>query len=172
MDLLPYMRLAAPLGELPRRGGGSMLRHQLDTMAVLLEYGHGDDPVLLKAALVHDLLEDVAEAQPGDITALEHGPEVLAVVLEVTRRDDESKAQFLARIQDTGSRRARLLKSADRVSNLVSLGLSDDPAFIRKYTDESEAQVLPICREVDALMAEELEALISSRRALLRAEEG
>ncbi len=171
MNLMPYMELAAPLKLELRKGGGTMFRHQLDTMAALLEYGHGHDPVLLKAALVHDLLEDIEDANPADIEALEHGPQVLALVLEVTRRGDETdKEQFLERIQSQGSRRARLLKVADRLSNLVSLGLSRDPEFISRYTDESERWILPLAREVDDAMAEELEALIRSRRALL--EEG
>jgi len=40
----------------PRRDGGNMFRHQMETLAILLEYGY-TEPVLLKAALIHDLVE-------------------------------------------------------------------------------------------------------------------
>lgn len=172
MNLLPYMRLAAPLGHLPRQGGGSMFRHQMETLGILLEYGHDDDPALLGAALVHDLLEDIEGADPAAIEALEHGAAALGYVREVTRRADESKAQFLTRVRERGSRGARLLKAADRLSNLVSLALSGDPEFIGRYCDESEVEVLPLAAAVDPAMAAEMEALIQSRRALLPKAEG
>ena len=46
-----------------RRGGSNMFRHQFSTMAILLDYKIVD-PVLLKAAVIHDLFEDAADL-PG-----------------------------------------------------------------------------------------------------------
>lgn len=162
LELLPYLQLAAALAQKPRQGGGTMFRHQLDTLAVLFEYGH-HDPVLLGAALVHDYLEDIPGADEGRLRALPRGDQVLALVHEVTRQADESKEAFLFRIRRYGSPRAKLLKVADRISNLVSLGLSRDPAFVRRYLLESALQVHPIAEEVDPRMAGELRRLLEER---------
>ena len=58
--LAPYMQLATALIGKTREGGGNMFRHQLDTMATLIDYGYIDS-VLLKAAIVHDLFEDIPD---------------------------------------------------------------------------------------------------------------
>ena len=161
-QLWPYLQLALPLADLPRKGGGTMFRHQLDTLAVLLEIGH-TDPVLLAAAICHDLIEDVEGFEPSRLAELPYGPEVVDLVLEVSKRPGEPKRRFLERIATSGSPRARLLKVADRISNVTSLGLSDDPVFVRRYIKETEELLLPMARQVSAEMAAELEALVETR---------
>ena len=52
--LAPYMQLATELIGKARHAGGNMFRHQIDTMAILIDYGYIDS-VLLKAACVHDV---------------------------------------------------------------------------------------------------------------------
>ena len=56
--LAPYIQLATLLIGKSRFGGGNMFRHQLDTMAILVDYSYIDS-ILLKAAIVHDVLEDI-----------------------------------------------------------------------------------------------------------------
>ena len=56
--LAPYMQLATELIGKARHAGGNMFRHQIDTMAILIDYGYIDS-VLLKAACVHDVIEDI-----------------------------------------------------------------------------------------------------------------
>jgi hypothetical protein len=58
--LAPYIQLATALIGKVREGGGNMFRHQLDTMATLIDYGYIDS-VLLKASVVHDVLEDIPD---------------------------------------------------------------------------------------------------------------
>ncbi|MBQ9239036.1 MAG: bifunctional (p)ppGpp synthetase/guanosine-3',5'-bis(diphosphate) 3'-pyrophosphohydrolase [Treponema sp.] len=165
--LAPYMQLATVLIGKARYAGGNMFRHQLDTMAILIDYGYVD-AVLLKASCVHDVLEDV----PGFSRHLieqadEDGPAVCRLVLEVTKKDGQDKAEYLRNIIMTGSSRAKLLKCADRISNMISLGFVSDPKFIERYCDETEYFVLPIAIEVDYNMYQELIDLIISRRKYL-----
>ena len=140
LTLAPYIVKATALIGVRRRGGSNMFRHQLGTMAILLDY-KVIDPVLLKASVIHDLFEDAA-AMPGvseeAIARIDSdGPAVFALVMEVTRRVNdgvkEPKADYLLRIMREGSSRARLLKLADRISNLTALGFVHDASFIRKY---------------------------------------
>ena len=63
LTLAPYIVKAMALIGVKRRGGSNMFRHQLSTMAILLDYKIVD-PVLLKASVIHDLFED-APTMPG-----------------------------------------------------------------------------------------------------------
>ena len=95
MRLAPYMQLATGLIGKERHAGGNMFRHQMDTFAILLDYGY-IDPVLLKASIIHDTIEDIPGFIPDLITnADEDGPAVLDLVREVTRKEEENKKQFL-----------------------------------------------------------------------------
>ena len=167
ISLAPYMQIATGLIGKSRHAGGNMFRHQMDTLAILIDYGYIDS-VLLKASIIHDTVEDIVGFDKNTIINVdEEGPEVLKLVLEVTRREDETKEQFLHRILDTGSQRAKVLKCADRISNMISLGFVTDPKFIERYCDETEYFILPMSIEVDFNMYQELIGLIISRRRYL-----
>lgn len=167
MHLAPYIQLATQLIGKRRRSGGNMFRHQIDTMAILMDYGYIDS-VLLKASLIHDLVEDIPELDRDTILTIdEESSDVFKLVLEVTRRPIENKIDFLARIRDFGSARSRVLKSADRISNMISLGYVTDVSFIQRYTDETESNIFPIARLADKRMYEELKELVATRREYL-----
>jgi GTP pyrophosphokinase len=136
-------------------------------MSILMDYGYIDS-VLLKASVIHDLLEDIPEIDRDSILAIdEESAEVYTLVLEVTRRPIETKVHFLARIRDFGSQRAKVLKCADRISNMISLGYVTDVSFIKRYTDETELHVFPIAKIADKRMYSELQELVATRREYL-----
>jgi len=167
MHIAPYMQLATALIGKIREGGGNMFRHQLDTMAVLLDYGYIDS-VLLKASVVHDLIEDVPDFNHNLLISIDYeSPAVYDLVMEVSRRSDETKPEFLTRIKEKGSRQAKVLKVADRISNMISLGFVTNAEFVSRYTDETARYIYPIAQEVDKSMLRELESLVASRRAYL-----
>jgi (p)ppGpp synthase/HD superfamily hydrolase len=162
--LAPYMQLATALIGKVREGGGNMFRHQLDTMATLIDYGYIDS-VLLKASVVHDLIEDVPDFNHNLLLQVDYeSPAVYELVLEVTRFPEETKPEFLTRIRENGSRHAKLLKVADRISNMISLGFVINPEFISRYTEETVQYIFPIAEEVDKAMMAELRSLVESRR--------
>ena len=174
LTMAPYIVKAMALIGVRRRGGSNMFRHQLSTMAILLDYKI-IDPVLLKAAVIHDLFED-ARTLPGvseqEIARIDSdGPAVVALVLEVTIRTvdgtKEPKADYLLRIMHSGSHRARVLKLADRISNLTALGFVHDAAFVERYLEETRACILPYAEAVNRDMYRELSDLIANRQRLL-----
>jgi (p)ppGpp synthase/HD superfamily hydrolase len=165
-QLAPYIQLATTLIGRPRQCGGNMFRHQMDTLGILIDYGYVD-PVLLKAAIIHDLIEDEPDFRIEEITSLADGAAVLALVREVSRSATESKADFLTRIRRRGSVHAKVLKVADRLSNMIGLGLVNDIQFLKRYILETALYVYPIADEVNENMARELRDLISSRMDLL-----
>ena len=170
MRLAPYIVKAMALIGVQRLGGSNMFRHQISTLAILLDY-KVLDPVILKAAIIHDLFED-ASGMPGvsqqDITGIDRdGAQVYELVMEVTiRMDDgikEPKSEYLLRIMQHGSPRARLLKLADRISNLTALGFVHEVAFVKKYVQETRTYILPFAEAVNADMFRELSDLVASR---------
>src|SRR6476646_788953 len=100
LTLAPYIVKAMALIGVRRRSGSNMFRHQLSTLAILLDYKIVD-PVLLKASVIHDLFENAAN-MPGvsedEIVRIDaDGPAVFALVMEVTIRFEhgvrESKSE-------------------------------------------------------------------------------
>lgn len=167
MRLAPFIALATALIGKARHAGGNMFRHQMDTLSILIDYGYIDS-ILLKASIIHDTVEDIPGFDKSLIVNSDpEGQAVLDLVLEVTRREDEDKKQFLKRILDTGSQRAKILKCADRISNMISLGYVTDPKFIERYCDETEFFLLPMALEIDFNMYQELIGLIMTRRRYL-----
>ncbi|MDR0909963.1 MAG: hypothetical protein LBM77_09385 [Spirochaetaceae bacterium] len=165
--LAPYMQLATALIGKTREGGGNMFRHQIDTMATLIDYGYIDS-VLLKASVVHDLIEDVPDFNHNLLLTVDfESPQVYNLVLEVTRQANETKPAFLTRIYQQGSRNAKILKVADRISNMIALGFVIDRKFIDRYTEETVKYIFPIAEEVDKSMLSELRSLVESRRKYL-----
>jgi (p)ppGpp synthase/HD superfamily hydrolase len=167
--MAPYMQLATALIGKTREGGGNMFRHQLDTMATLIDYGY-INPVLLKASIVHDLFEDVPDFNRNLLLQVDfESPAVYELVMEVTRRPEEPKPEFLVRIFETGSREAKVLKVADRISNMIALGFVINVGFIHRYTEETARYIFPIAEQVDKAMLSELESLVESRRKYISA---
>lgn len=167
ISFAPYIQLSTMLIGKQRHAGGNMFRHQIDTMGILMDYGYIDS-VLLKASVVHDTVEDIPDFDENLIlNADADGKDVLSLVLEVTKREGEKKDEFLKRIINYGSQKAKLLKCADRISNMISLGFVTDSKFIERYCNETEFYILPIAIEVDYNMYQELINLIMTRRQYL-----
>lgn len=165
--LAPYMQLATLLIGKERHAGGNMFRHQIDTMGTLIDYGYIDS-VLLKAAVIHDVLEDIPDFNRNQILEIDsESGQVYDLVMEVTKLEGQSKPEYLKRIIQKGSHKAKVLKCADRISNMISLGFVTDPGFIERYCDETELYIFPIALEVNFDMYQELIQLVISRRQYL-----
>lgn len=166
MHLAPYIWLSIPLMNIERHFGGNMFRHQMETFTILLNYGYVD-AVLLKASVIHDLLEDIPDTQRDIIVSVdEDGPDVLKLVLEVTKREIETKAEFLKRILEFGSEQAQVLKCADRISNITALGYVTDVQKVKNYIKETETYIYPIAERVNKFMLKELQDLVETRKKL------
>jgi len=164
--LAPYIIKATALIGRQRHVGGNQFRHAMATMAILLDYKLFDDYVLLKASVIHDLIEDVPETDEQELRRIdEQANEVVDLVLELSRPKGMNKAVFLKRILEQGSRRAKTIKVADRISNLTDLHRDHySKARMKSYLDQSEKYVLPMADEVNKNMAIELKDLITNRR--------
>jgi (p)ppGpp synthase/HD superfamily hydrolase len=101
------------------------INHLLEVAQLVAEATEGHDPNLVIAALLHDAIED-CEVSRNDIAA-GFGEDVAALVAAVT--DDKNlKKEQRKQLQVDGAphqpRRAKLLKLADKTSNLRALAAS------------------------------------------------
>ena len=148
-----------------RRKGESAepyINHLTEVASLLAEATGGDDVVLLMGGLLHDTLEDT-DTTYEDLVA-RFGPEVAALVAEVTddkslRKEERKRLQ----IEKTPgkSRRAKLLKLADKTSNLLFLVQSPPRGWtqerLRDYVQWAEA-VVRSCRGLNARLEADFDA--------------
>ncbi|MCL2139233.1 MAG: hypothetical protein FWH41_06845 [Treponema sp.] len=167
IHIAPYINTATSLIGKTRMGGGNMFRHQLDTFATLIDYGYINS-ILLKASIIHDVLEDIPDFNRNLILGIDYeSAQVYNLVLEVTRNQGETKEKFLVRIKESGSWNSKILKVADRISNMITLGFVNSTEFVKRYTDETEQFIFPIAEMVNQKMLDELKTLVESRRNYL-----
>ena len=138
------------------------VNHLAEVTCLLAESTAGNDTVLLIAGLLHDTVEDTATNLP-ELEDL-FGPEVAALVAEVT--DDKAlPKQERKRLQvekvRKKSERARLLKIADKTSNLRALVSSPPEDWsaerIREYVTWAW-QVVDGCRGLNSQLELEFDA--------------
>jgi GTP pyrophosphokinase len=148
--LAPYIMMATSLIGVSRKCGGNQFRHQFAVLGILLDYKYFDDSVLLKASLLHDLFEDWGEQQIEEISKIDSDSSaVIELVKEMTKREDETKEVYLIRILEKGSDRAKILKCADRISNLTDLHLDTHTSGkIKAYLDQTENYIIPMALAV------------------------
>jgi guanosine-3',5'-bis(diphosphate) 3'-pyrophosphohydrolase len=104
------------------------INHLLEVAMLVSEATEGKDPELVIAALLHDAIED--QEVPRAVIAEAFGEEVVNIVEEVS--DDKSLEKHeRKRLQVENarrkSRRAKILKLADKTSNLNALAASPPP---------------------------------------------
>lgn len=122
------------------------INHPIEVAHILAGIATVEDPVTLAAALLHDTIEDTETS--ADEIEREFGEEVRGVVLEVT--DDKSlpppeRKKRQVEHAASLSHRARLVKLADKISNVSAVasappvGWSDDRR--REYAEWGKSVV-------------------------------
>lgn len=163
----PYIQKATALIGRARKVGGNQFRHMMATFTILIDY-HYTDHVLLKASLIHDLFEDIPETNKAEILKLADGSRVVSLVEEVTKSPEVTKEEYLLKILNHGTREAKILKVADRISNLTDLHL--DVIIEEKmanYLVQSMNYIYPMALEVNEDMALEVKDLVERRAFFL-----
>jgi (p)ppGpp synthase/HD superfamily hydrolase len=116
-----------------RRKGAAQepyINHLLEVASLVADATHGRDPELVVAALLHDAVED--QEVPSELIAAEFGPRVAALVAEVTDDKSLDKAER-KRLQiehaSKKSTEAKIIKLADKTSNLRAIAVSPAPEW-------------------------------------------
>lgn len=165
-------------GTQTRRGSDTPYWVHLVRVALQLARWDVATPVMLEAALLHDVLEDTA-------TTLEElragfGPEVADLVEWLTcppKKDDEGLRAYYAMLGAEGPPEARLLKLADRVDNLRSiqaLVMRTGPRYRRwaaTYLARTDWQVLPLAAGAPSAPRVDLVAAMADLAPLVEPED-
>jgi guanosine-3',5'-bis(diphosphate) 3'-pyrophosphohydrolase len=136
--------------------GEPYVNHLAEVARLVAEATGGKDTVAVLAALLHDAIEDTPTTR--EELEREFGPEVAEVVVEVT--DDKSlpkaeRKRLQVESAPGKSRRAKLIKIADKTSNLRSIAKSPpmdwDLKRQREYFDWA-VRVVAGCRGTNATL--------------------
>ena len=164
-----------------RRKGASQepyVNHLAEVVNLLAQSLDEPNPELLAAAWLHDVLEDTwptpeEYARTKAEIEKQFGPAVLGIVIEVT--DDKSLPKEMRKrlqIETTAgkSREARLLKIADKTSNVYAVAVSrpvgwDGPRVV-EYVRWAQA-VVASCRGLNAELEKAFDVAVSAAHAAL-----
>ncbi len=131
-----------------RKGGQEYIVHPLRVCAYLVSLNLEDD-ILLSAALLHDVVEDVdyiKEFPKALVEEYKLDKEVLDVVLAVTKniKGMTSKQEELYYDGVKKNWRALLVKLSDRVNNISTMqDFSEEKRM--QYIEETKNFILPLC---------------------------
>jgi (p)ppGpp synthase/HD superfamily hydrolase len=163
------------LGERHRNGKAPFINHLIEVAALVTIATAGRDPVLAAAAFLHDAIEK-ANVEPGQIRDA-FGEKVCALVLEVTDAHGLTKEERRRQQVETAAQKspkAKMLKLADKTSNLRALARDDaDRDEARDYAEWVEA-VAKRLRGTDRWLEEQFDQALSFLRRRIGdgAEEG
>jgi hypothetical protein len=165
-ELSPYILKATALIGVQRKVGGNQFRHGFATLGILLDYKYYDDPILLKASVLHDIVEELGE----DLTEIRNidsdGDAVAELILEVSKNINETKEEYLQRLK-YATINAKRLKCADRISNLTDLHLGiHTNNKISDYLIQTEKYIIPLAYDVNDFSVELID-LINKRKNTL-----
>jgi (p)ppGpp synthase/HD superfamily hydrolase len=114
-----------------RRKGSAQepyINHLIEVASLVAQATHGRDPDLVVAALLHDAVED--QEVPSELIAREFGSNVAEIVAEVTDDKTVEKAERKRKQVATAHKKsdqAKMLKLADKTSNLRAIAFSPSP---------------------------------------------
>ncbi|HJM39775.1 MAG TPA: HD domain-containing protein [Planctomycetota bacterium] len=131
-----------------RKDGSEFVTHPFRVALLLLEVGNLNDPNLLCAAVLHDIVEDT-ELNCDDLMG-DFGSKVADLVRSMTLpdlRDGQSKSDrdqvhFSALSWD--GRDSQILRSSDRLDNILSLNDDFPPDRLTDYLADTRKGLLPL----------------------------
>lgn len=146
-----------------RKDGSRLIDHVVGVARNVQRFDGADNPDLLVAALLHDIVENT-DVPLGEVEA-RFGPEVAHLVDAVTNREGESAADSASRARDEG-RDALLLRLCDRLDGIRrSPGRPEGNR--RKFLGASREVHLPLAEEHFSALAESMRAALAEAEATL-----
>lgn len=147
------------------------INHLAEVALLLTEATDGEDPALVAAGWLHDTLEDT-ETEREELEAL-FGPLVASLVAEVTDDKSLKKAERKRlQVETTPSKsiQARLIKIADKTSNLRTIALSPPAGWDlerrREYIRWAEA-VVAGCRGLNPRLEQVFDEAVRQAEAAI-----
>jgi len=148
------------------------INHLLEVASLVAEATGGKDPDLVVAALLHDAIEDCEV--PKQLIADTFGANVADLVSEVTddkKLPKEERKKIQAETAHKKSKRAKVIKLADKTSNLRALVSSPAPHWsVRRKLEYIEwaREVVEGLRGINAMLEKQFdEAARAAKQSLV-----
>ena len=157
-----FFATQAHAGQTRKYTGEPYVNHPIEVMRLVSEVN--DDPEVLAAAILHDVVEDT----PATITNIRIGfnARVAALVddlTDVSKPEDGNRAtrkELDRQHTAKASPDAKTIKLADLISNSMSI-VKDDPNFAKVYMKEKRA-LLEVLTEGDATLYKRASEMVDS----------
>ena len=154
----------AHAGQMRRGSETPYIVHPLRVALILLDVAEQKDAPVICAGVLHDVLED--SDTPQDDIEDDFGPQVLDMVLALTHPDqregesafDRNKRMF-ENMQWSG-RDVHVVKSADRLDNLITAHQAMSDERLSEYIKESREMLLPLTLASNTALYHALNAAI------------
>ena len=162
-DIEPAYRFAQEAHKTQKRDDGTPYYHHCARTARNLMDNFGvKDPDVIKAALLHDTLED-CKIRPDEIKA-RFGPKVAALVQAMTKPEcqawesyDQRNDRYLRDQILNGPPGALEIKLADRMDNIDDLHLVPDRTMVARYIEDTQHHYVPLAFARDPAFGERLQ---------------
>ena len=119
-------------------------------------------PVLICSALLHDVIED-SDVTREDIRQM-FDEEVARVVWLLTKLEEVSLREYLARIEEARETGAPLVKLCDRLDNMRSVADTPNLEKKRRYIRTTEEYYLPLAARTNQYLHDELRRCLAEAR--------
>ena len=123
-------------------------------------------PKLVCSALLHDVIEDSAEDDPVTRSHIAEwfDEEIAEIVWLLTKLEDVSLPEYLARIEAAAETGAPLVKLCDRLDNMRSVIHTPKLEKKRRYIRTTESLYLPMAARTNQYLHNELERCLEEAR--------
>lgn len=124
-----------------RKHGLEYISHPMRVVEILKTAGLSEESILI-AGLFHDLLEDT-DAKKEEVLHLSNY-EILFIVEILTKENGYNMRDYMDRINNNP--KAKLIKLADRISNLEDILFLEDIEFLSRYLKETQKYFLELSK--------------------------
>jgi GTP pyrophosphokinase len=159
----------AHAGQIRRGSGSPYIVHPLRVALILLDLAEQKNAAIICAGILHDVLED--SETPQDDIEDDFGSQVLDMVLGLTHPDQKEGESAFGRnkrmfenMQWSG-RDVHIIKSADRLDNLITAHQAMSDERLKEYIEESREMLLPLTLASNTALYHALSAAIDQAEA-------
>lgn len=149
-----------------RDEGSPYIVHPVRVALSLVDELNLFSPSLICSALLHDVIEDT-DVTRSDIARM-FGEQIAEIVWLLTKLEDVSLREYLARIERAAETGAPLVKLCDRLDNMRSVIDTPSLAKKRRYIRTTEELYLPLAARTNKYLHNELRRSLDEARNQLR----
>ena len=166
-DDIARIRRAYEVAQLAHAGqtrdeGSPYIVHPVRVALSLVDELNSFSPTLVCSALLHDVIED-SDVTRNDVVRM-FDEEIAEIVCLLTKLEDVSLRDYLARIEGAAHTGAPIVKLCDRLDNLRSV--MDTPRLEKKrrYIRTTEEHYLPLASRTNQYLYNELNRCLEQAR--------